>query len=123
MGKVISWKTSYVPSVLLGLLIAPLSVGQTLQITRPANQSFVVAGQVASITVSADRSVQSIWVMTQSPLPQVQATSSPTQFTLKLPRNITPGVYQIGAVGRNSSGDVESSPVLIDVERQDAPYP
>ena len=34
---------------------------------------------------------------------------------------MTPGVYQIGAVGSNSSGDVESAPVLIDVEREDAP--
>lgn len=92
-----------------------------LQITSPANGAFAAEGQTVSITVSADASVRNIHVMTQSPLPPVQPTSSPTQFTLRLSTNINPGVYQIGAVGSNSNGDVESPPVLIDVEREDAP--
>lgn len=92
-----------------------------LQITSPAAGAFVAEGQTLTITVSANPTVQNIFVMTQSPLPEVQPTSSATQFTLTLPTNLTPGVYQIGAIGSNSSGDVESAPVLIDVERQDAP--
>ena len=92
-----------------------------LQITSPVSGAFVAEGQTLTITVSADPSVRNIYVMTQSPLPSVQPTSIPTQFTLRLPTNMAPGVYQIGAVGSNSSGDVESAPVLIDVERQDAP--
>jgi len=92
-----------------------------LQFTSPLNEPSLAEGQTVTIAVSADPSVQNVWVMAQAPLPDVQPTSSPTQFTMRLPTNMTPGVYQIGAVGSNSSGDVESAPVLIDVEREDAP--
>lgn len=110
----------FVPAI--ALLACFAHAQQTLlQITSPASGAFVAEGQTLTITVSADPSVQNVWVMTEAPLPEVQATSSATQFTLTLPTNITPGVYQIGAVGSNSSGDVGSASVLIDVERQDAP--
>lgn len=97
---------------------------QTLQITSPSNSGGVPVfqeGQVYTITLSADPSFSSLLVIPQSPLPAVQPTSNPVQFTLTLPTNINPGIYTIGAMGFTSSSDVEASPVQIDVERQDAP--
>ncbi len=109
--------------VLTAFLIVPAATAQQplLQITSPADRSLAPEGQTLTITVSADPSVRNIFLMTEHPLPAVQPTSSPTQFTLTLPTNISPGLYQIGAVGATSSVDVESDPIQIDVERQDAP--
>ncbi len=110
--------------VLSGTLAISISYAQQqplLQITSPTDQSRVQEGQTVTIVVAADPSVQNVYVLTQSPLPAVQPTSSPTQFTLTLPTNIHPGLYQIGAIGSNSGSDVESAPIQIDVERQDAP--
>jgi len=109
--------------ILIGLCLGPLAYSQQplLQITSPSSQSLVQEGQTITITVSADSSVQDVWILTQFPIPEVQATSSSTQFTLALPTNIPPGLYQMGAVGSTASSDVESPSVQIDVERQDAP--
>ena len=95
----------FIQSFLLACLIVSPALAQQplLQITAPANQALVSEGQTITITVSADPSVQDIYIMTQHPLPEVQPTSSPTQFTMTIPTNITPGVYQIGAIGDNSS--------------------
>src|SRR5579863_6979234 len=109
--------------LLAGIFVVSAAYAQQplLQIGSPANQAMVQEGQTVTVTVAADPSVQNIYVLTQSPLPAVHPTSNPTQFTLTLPTNIHPGMYQIGAIGYNSSGDVESAPIQIDVERQDAP--
>jgi hypothetical protein len=104
--------------VLLVFSIVPVATAQTLlQITSPTQGPpflLFTEDQTYTITVSADPSVQNIGVLAQASLPEVQPTSSSTQFTLTLPTNIPPGLYQIGAVGFNSSGDVESAPVLIE---------
>jgi IPT/TIG domain/Bacterial Ig-like domain (group 2) len=92
-----------------------------LQITSPSNQSTVLEGQTLNIAVSADPSVQGIYVMTEHPLPSVQPTSNSNLFSLPLPTNIPPGVYKLTAVGFVGTSDVESVPIQIDVERQDAP--
>ena len=92
-----------------------------LQITAPANNSLATEGSTITITVAADSSVQIVGVLDDDPLPDVQATSSPTQFTLTLPTTIPPGLYNLTAVGKNASGDVESAPVAIDVEPQFTP--
>lgn len=107
----------------IGCLIVSAAYAQQplLQIVSPANQSLAPEGQAITITVSADLSVQNIWLMTQSPLPEVQPTGSATQFILTLPTNIPPGLYRISAIGSNASGPVASAPIQIDVERQDAP--
>jgi hypothetical protein len=109
--------------VLIGWLNVSAAYAQQplLKITSPANQSLATTGQVVTMTVSAAPSVQHIWVLAQAPLPDVQPTSSPTQFTLTLPTDISPGLYQMGAIGFGPSGDVESAPVFIDIERPDGP--
>lgn len=89
-----------------------------LQITSPAGNSAATEGTTITISVSVDPSVQLAGIVAQSPLPDVQGTSSPNQFTLTIPTGITPGLYNLTAIGDNDSGDVESAPVAIDVEWQ-----
>ena|ERR1700694_970058 len=86
-------------SLMVFLIVCPaVAQNPLLQITSPANQALVSEGQTLTITVSADPSVQNVWVMAQNPLPEVQPTLNATQFTLNLPTNLTPGVYQIAAI-------------------------
>lgn len=105
--------------VLLGLL-SPFSYTQQplLQITSPTTGALVTEGTILTVTVSADSSVQIIGVLTDGPFPDLQAGSSSNQFLQAIPTTIRPGVYHLTAIGANSTGDVESDPVAIDVERQ-----
>lgn len=91
------------------------------QITAPASNTVVQEGQSVTITVVADPSVQNVYVIGDSALPNVQITSTPNQFTLTLPTNVPAGVYSLSAVGNNSSGLVMSTPVAIDIEPQTLP--
>ncbi len=62
-----------------------------LQITAPASGSVVTEGQAVTISVAADPSVQIVGVITQSPLPEVQSTSSSNQFSLTVPTTVLRG--------------------------------
>jgi hypothetical protein len=124
----ISWKTIGfgLLMVIVVISVIPSAFAQTLlQITSPLSGlpyfPLYTEGQTYTITLSADPSVSNIAVMTPPSFPDAQPTSNPAQFTLTLPTNITPGIYSIGAMGFTSSGDVEASPVQIDVERADVP--
>ena len=44
-----------------------------------------------------------------------------TQFTLSIPSTVPPGSYNLTAFGTSPSGEVESSPIAIDVETQFLP--
>jgi hypothetical protein len=107
-------------TLLLPMFIAAVGQAQQplLQITGPANASLATEGTTITITVSADPSVQNVSVLVPYPLPEPQTTSSLNQFTLTLPTTIPPGLYNLTASGNNASGDVESTPVAIDVEPQ-----
>jgi len=109
--------------ILMGFLTVSAAYAQqpVLQITSPSNRALAPEGQTLTITVAADSSVQNLSIMGEAPLPEVQPTSSSTQFTLTLLTNIPPGLYQITAVGSTSGGLVASAPIEIDVERQDTP--
>jgi len=111
--------------VLLLFLIVPGAFGQLLQVTSPPSglsyYPLFQEGQTYTITLSADPSVSNVLVTTQPPLPAAQPTGDPLTFTLTLPTNISPGIYNISAAGGTASGDVEAAPVLIDVERADLP--
>ena len=89
-----------------------------LQIAAPASAS---VGQTIFITVMAGPSVQNAFVMTESPLPEVQATGNPNQFSMAIPPKFTPGVYHLTAVGAASGADLESDPFAIAIERLDDP--
>jgi len=104
----------------LGAATAGRAAAQ-LQITSPSSGTSVNAGQTLGIVVSAGASVQGLGVIAEGPLPDVQATASPNQFTLAIPAGLTPGVYHLTAVGSDSGNLVESPQVAIDVERGDDP--
>jgi hypothetical protein len=89
-----------------------------LQITAPATGSVAIEGQTITITVSVDPSVQLAGVLTNGRFPDMQTGSSPNQFLQPIPTTITPGIYRFTAFGVNSSSDVESDPISIDVEPQ-----
>ena len=122
------WKNfrSYpLTAVLVLFSLAPAFAQTLLQIKSPvaaASFPLFTEGQTYTITLSADPSVHKIAVLPQSPLGDAKPTSNPLEFALALATNIPPGIYSIGAIGFTSGRDVESAPVLIDVERADTPY-
>lgn len=87
-----------------------------IQITAPANGSIITEGNTITITVAADPSIQIGGVLIDGQFPDMQAGSSSTQFLQQVPTTIRPGIYHLTAIGANSSGDVESDPISIDVE-------
>ena len=105
-------------------ILAAAPVGQAqqplLQITSPTSGTLETEGATVNITISADPSVQNIFVLDDKPLPDVQATS-PTQFTLTVPTTTPPGWYNLTAVGSTASGEVISAPVAIDIEPASIP--
>jgi uncharacterized protein (DUF779 family) len=108
-------------SLQIGVATLTYSQEPLLQITSPASGSLATESTTITITVSADPSVQSVLLITPSPLPGVTNTSTANQFTLTLPTTIPAGLYNLVAVGANASGIVESAPVSIDIEPQFTP--
>ncbi len=92
-----------------------------LRITSPEDQSTVFAGQTLKIRVAADPSVQNLLILGQYPLPEARPTGNPGEFAMKLPTNVSPGLYQFGAVGTVPGQPVFSRPVQIQLERRDLP--
>jgi hypothetical protein len=92
-----------------------------LTITSPGSGTLLQEGQTYTITVSSDPSVQNIGIDAEYPVPYIQPTSNPRQFSLTLPMTIPPRTYQLTAVGSNSGGIVASDPIAIDIERPDDP--
>ena len=97
--------------ILAVCLARQVSAQSLLQITSPAEGATFVEGQVYTITIAADPAVQNIYVITQHPLPAVQSTPYPLQFTLALPIGIAPGLYQITAVGSTANEILRISPL------------
>lgn len=94
---------------------------QLLQITSPSDGAVVYEGSTVTITVLADPTVQEFTVLSDTPLPNTQPTSTAGQFTLTIPNNVAAGFYQLTAWGATSSSDVASDPIKIDVEKQAYP--
>jgi hypothetical protein len=94
-----------------------------LQIVSPADQTQVTHGQTITINVQADPSVQNVYVMGESPLPNVTRSSVANQFYLTIPNKISPRLLTITAMGQGSDGDVVySQPITLDIERPDDPF-
>src|SRR5947208_3260105 len=107
--------TIVIISIMLLLIMVRPGHTQLLQITSPANGSLVSPGQTLTIVVSAT-GIGPIAVFTESPLPPVQSTTLPTQFTLSLPPGIRAGTYHLTAEGILNGNEVSSVPVAIDIE-------
>lgn len=74
-----------------------------------------------TVTLSADPSVQQLYVFGEQPLPDVQPTQSSTDFQLTIPVGIRAGSYRLTAAGLANGVVVKSPPLSIDVERNDFP--
>ena len=96
-----------------------------LQITSPAAGTIVNPGQTISVSVlsPAGTSFSKVAVAGQDPLGSSSiATSVPSQFSISVPTNISPGTYMLTALGTTTAGKfVQSATILVDVERLDMP--
>jgi hypothetical protein len=116
----------------IAIIAAPGSAQQDLlRITSPGPGCMVRPGDTVTIGVSADYSVEKLALIGQHPLGVGMVLSGaapgiigrglgegrPMQFTLKIPTEIQPGIYRVTAIGRTSSGDVESQALTLDVEK------
>lgn len=117
------WSAAWIIALLLTIFLPTFGHAQQplIQITSPANNGVATEGMTITITVSANGSLQNVSVMTPSPLPDIQGTSTANQFTLTIPTKIAAGLYNLTAIGTNASGDIESAPVAIDIEPQSSP--
>jgi hypothetical protein len=96
-----------------------------LQITSPANSSIVNPGQAVSVSVTspANTSFMQVAVIGEDPIgfSSIQ-TGVPATFSFAIPANVASRKYTLTAFGIAASGqNVESNPILIDVERPDLP--
>lgn len=96
-----------------------------LQITSPVSGTIVKPGQSFSVTVTSPNSTVFTTVVVVAPDPfgfSTLQTGVPTRVSFTVPAEIACHSYAFTAVGRTASGrNVESVPILIDVERPDLP--
>ncbi|HEY3937943.1 MAG TPA: hypothetical protein VGL97_10960 [Bryobacteraceae bacterium] len=95
-----------------------------LKITSPKDETVVHPGDAVEVVVSAAANEFSvIGISAYSPIPDSDnRTSPPYRFTIHVPRNITPGLYTLTAVGAATKGEGGSEDsVRIDVEEPDDP--
>lgn len=106
-----------------------------LRITSPESGIIVHPGDAVTISVSADYSLEKIALIGEHPLgvgvviaggaPGIIARGlgdlRPIQFTIKIPAGIETGAYHVTAIGKSSSGDVESEAVALQVEKSQPP--
>jgi len=114
------------PALLLALCapVVPLQA-QTLRITSPENRSMVSPGQKLKVTVSESPSgaFRYVAVAGQNPIGfGPGAKAPPYELSVQIPARISPRLYALTAVGIITPGHpIFSTPVMIDVERPDAP--
>jgi hypothetical protein len=77
----------------------------------------VMSAQTLRISVSADESVRSVFVISGYPMPNARPLGD-NQFEIVIPKTLPSGKYNLTAVGATST-PVESAQVTIQVERED----
>jgi hypothetical protein len=90
-----------------------------LRIVSPVSGDVVPEGQPLRIVVAADDSVRMVHVMGWDPLPVGRPLGN-NVFEMDIAKTISPGKYQLTAVGVTSV-PVYSAPVVIQIEREDTP--
>jgi hypothetical protein len=107
------------------LCVASSLWAQTLQITSPANRSMVSPGQRLKVTVveSPSGAFRYVSVAGQNPIGfGPGAKAPPYELSVQIPARISPRLYALTAVGIITPGHpIFSTPIMIDVERPDAP--
>jgi hypothetical protein len=104
-----------------------LLTAQGLTITSVTPPGTVAPGQTLTITVTPTGTFTQVAVVGEGPigyssiLPVTSSTATPYQISLPIPAAISPGVYNLTALGVSSSAKATSPAVTIDVERTDPP--
>ena len=116
--------TQFAAALLLLASFPKVFLGQTLQISSPADGAVVTPGQTLTVTVNADpAAVSGVIIIGQTTLgitPLI--TAPPYQFSIDIPADITAGNYTLTALGFPLSGTGPIlSTVTIDIERSDTP--
>jgi len=95
-----------------------------IQITSPAPGTIVAPGQSLSVTVASPTGItitqaavagDTAWGFSNT------ATSLPAQLTISIPASTSEGNHPLTAFASTPQGFLQSSPVLVDVERADLP--
>jgi hypothetical protein len=122
---------SYMLRLLFALVIAavvswPLAAQPALRITVPHDRTVVHPGDTVVVKVSASRGTfLGVTIIGEKPLDflQLGVTKTPYDFSIKIPKQISPRLYTLTATGNTGGKDdpISSNPVSIDVERRDSP--
>jgi len=97
-------------SALLLCLSMSSLLGQSLQITSPADGTTVNPGQTLTVTVNASGTFQQVILIGSNPMGFSQMLSNPPyQFTIQIPTTISPGWYSLTADSVTSPGQGASS--------------
>jgi hypothetical protein len=104
---------------------ATASAQAVLEISSPASGAVINPGQAMTVNVTSPANVTfvNVGVVAESPIGiSTLASGVPAQFTLNVPADIACGRYLVSAEGATAAGQyVSSAIVTIDVERPDMP--
>ncbi len=110
---------------LLAVAIPQAALGQSIQISSPANGTVVNPGRTLSVTVTSPSGTTFSQIALIGPNPigfNVQQTSAPAQFSISIPADAACRLYNLTADGITASGQGATSvPIQIDIERPDLP--
>jgi hypothetical protein len=110
--------------LVLGTCVVALHAQPTLQITSPAAGTVVAPGQTISVTVTPSSTFSIIGVIGEDRIGDSAILNAPPyQFSMQIPADATPHVYDLTAWGLTAPGadPIRSPLVPIDVERPDSP--
>jgi hypothetical protein len=88
------------------------------RITAPADRTVVQPGQLVTIKVAVSGKFAQVGVIAWRPVPTTPLRAAPPyEFTIPIPDHITPGPYQLTAVGLAVPGHpIDSIPITLQVE-------
>src|SRR6266852_1545689 len=112
-------------ALLVVVAIPHAALGQSIQISSPANGTVVNPGHTLSVTVTSPGGTTFSQIARIGPNPigfNVQQTSAPAQFSISIPADAAFRLYNLTADGITASGQGATSvPIQIDIERPDLP--
>ena len=101
-----------------------------LRIDSPRDGAVVASGETLQVTVSSPNRTRFVdgitLVMTTDEIDDQEATSLPAHFAIKIPKDISPGSYNLSAVaglaGRaGRDGELVVAVIEVDIERREMP--
>jgi hypothetical protein len=95
-----------------------------LRIDAPRDGAVVFAGETLRVSVSSPdrtRFVGVVVVIEDLDDVEMETTSLPAHFTVKIPKSIASGVYGLNAMGGRANGELVVVTIDVDIERRDMP--